>query len=757
MERLGLGEIRFFEQAEEHSGDFGLCLQAKVAHFDASLGVLIGTVQRQTRSHPHISIFPRLNRPFPFFYTYMELSLAAAQARFQFQSYIHKDTNKEITIVQDSDTEKTYVWKLIHCGTQETQKYIREREVQIHLNHPFILKPAFWVMEKDDCGVNFVLITPYTGSDLNKQLEMRVPEKLYWEESQLIRMLGETISALVYCQMQGIAHRDIKPQNIFVTSEGEIRLGDFGESKKTNIELQSICGSPFFSCPLKLQSYISDSPLLYNPFKSDVYSLGITFMQLAGLKSYKELRDQGILGELRGVYSLQLVNFIKGMIQPLESGRPDFLTLGKHFCNCWGEFMHLFPVDMVREECQVCSTYEAAEFCLCQFPLVFMCDVCLKRHIKAGEHETYSICFKDRFCNQKSVSGRWETSKLLKGAIESLYKGKSLIKEERKQQESAFGQLQTQLNDAKAAVEFRLSEAENCISLLIQELTEKLDTVQELAWEYIEKLKSIEQPYVRIRYLKGEEGMDVRYPVVVGRLEELKALDSRVLFPVISGKTISIYDWETVKGTIQLDSRVEIDDFTSFAMLSPITLAGYGGNQKPRQLFTVNLNHLQLKQCAEGLEDRQCAGLVSIESILYIFGGKSKRSAEKYDLESCKNTAISPMQVERHRFSPCEHMVKIYLPGRIIEIYDPSTLAYTYFASHHQISSFYFAYFHVNTLLICTETRVLSTPVAAPCVRDIGPFFPYEDWQLPPIQIGPRLYFFQGTKLEKWSFPGFIQ
>ena len=687
----------------------------------------------------------------------MELSLPAAQRRFPIQSYIHKDLNREIAIVQDSATQKIYVWKQIHCGMSEIEKNNREREVQIHLKHPFILKPEFWVKENDDSGVNFVLITPYTGGDLGKELERHVSEKKYWTERELVRMLGEAISALAYCQLQGVAHRDIKPQNIFITSEGEIRLGDFGESKKTTNNTKTMCGTPGYLCPIKRESAILDCHRPYNPFKSDVYALGITFMQLAGLKSLQEWDSERICSELRGTYSLQLVSFLQGMVRPLESSRPDFITLAKHFCNFWGELVPLFPEDMGQEECQVCSHYEAAEFCLCQFPLVFMCDLCLSRHIEAGQHETHSICFQHRFRTQESVSRRWETSKLLKEAIKGLCKGQNCIREERKQQKLAFDQLQSELDHAKLIVESRLSEAENSISLLIHEFTEKLETVQELAWDYIEKLKSIEQPYVRIRYLKGEEGMNVQYPVVVGRLEELEALDSSVLFPVISGATISIYGCEAGKGTTPLDSRVKIDDFTSFAMLSPITLAGYGGNQKPRQLFTVNLNHLRLQHCAEGLEDRQGAGLVAVESVLYIFGGKSKRSAEKCDLYSGKNTAISLMQVERYRFSPCQHQTKVYLPGRIIEIYDPNTLAYTYFASHHQPSSFYFAYFHRNTLLICTETRVLSTPVTAPCVRDSGAFLTYEDWQLPPIQVGPRLYYFQGNTLEKWSFPGFMQ
>jgi serine/threonine protein kinase len=51
------------------------------------------------------------------------------------------------------------------------------------------------------------------------------------DEQTVIKIGKDLCSALVLCKKHGIIHRDIKPQNIFVSDNGEYKLGDFGIAK----------------------------------------------------------------------------------------------------------------------------------------------------------------------------------------------------------------------------------------------------------------------------------------------------------------------------------------------------------------------------------------------------------------------------------------------------------------------------------------------------------------------------------------------
>lgn len=102
------------------------------------------------------------------------------------------------------------------------------------------------------------------------------------------------LQALKVCHEQRIAHRDIKPQNIFIDSYGRPKLADFGLSSfhALNQLAYTKCGSKAYAPPEMLQN---DQ---FDPFKGDIWSLGVTLYQLAthrfpfpnGIKSNSILR-----------------------------------------------------------------------------------------------------------------------------------------------------------------------------------------------------------------------------------------------------------------------------------------------------------------------------------------------------------------------------------------------------------------------------------------------------------------------------------
>lgn len=115
--------------------------------------------------------------------------------------------------------------------------------------------------------------------DLLKRFEQYISETP-WKEKDVIRFGCDLSSALIACHEKGIIHRDIKPKNILVDSEGNFALSDFGVAKKLEGRgyASSLKGNYEFMAPEVIHEQKSDA-------RSDIYSLGlIMYWLLNGCK-----------------------------------------------------------------------------------------------------------------------------------------------------------------------------------------------------------------------------------------------------------------------------------------------------------------------------------------------------------------------------------------------------------------------------------------------------------------------------------------
>ena len=109
-----------------------------------------------------------------------------------------------------------------------------------------------------DIFIRMELLTPLTKAMLSE-----------YDEAKTIRLGADIARALMVCKEQNIIHRDIKPQNIFVSADGTYKLGDFGVAKVTE---RTTSGT-------KIGTYKYMAPEVYHdePYgtAADVYSLGM--------------------------------------------------------------------------------------------------------------------------------------------------------------------------------------------------------------------------------------------------------------------------------------------------------------------------------------------------------------------------------------------------------------------------------------------------------------------------------------------------
>ena len=118
---------------------------------------------------------------------------------------------------------------------------------------------------------------------------------LFWKLEEIERMLVSLISTLSMMQSLGLCHRDLKPANLFLMPNGEIKVIDFGESKDLFINdddggdpaTATIRGTPQYLSPLLWKAHVVDGNSRFakhNIYKSDVFSVGLLFYQLAAME-----------------------------------------------------------------------------------------------------------------------------------------------------------------------------------------------------------------------------------------------------------------------------------------------------------------------------------------------------------------------------------------------------------------------------------------------------------------------------------------
>ena len=272
-------------------------------------------------------------------------NLKSSKQTYQKIKLVGKGSYGQVFLIKSLQTQKEYALKeTLITKDKEIFLYFSMNEISIlsKLSNPYIvsLKCAFKTQIDEQTEKLNIIMEYVDNGDLNKLITEYKDSSKYFEEKRLLNWLFQLCLALSYLKENEIIHRDIKPSNIFLMQDDTIKLGDFGISKKKSINnnLNLFIGTPVYTSPeIIMKKEFS--------FKTDIWSLGVTFIHLISLhlpfvseeeedinenilkkKLNKEILNKeknGFNDTINKTYSKDFLNLIEQMVSINPEQRPS--------------------------------------------------------------------------------------------------------------------------------------------------------------------------------------------------------------------------------------------------------------------------------------------------------------------------------------------------------------------------------------------------------------------------------------------------
>lgn len=223
--------------------------------------------------------------------TYPELALpfGGQVDEFRILRLLGKGGMGQVYLAEDTDLDRFVALKIAVSSSEATvcpeeaiERFRKEARAAARLAHPSVVQ-VYRTGERD--GFSYIAMEYVEGTTLRKRIETEKSQARQKREDQyreVARLTSQVADALDHAHRSGVVHRDVKPSNVLLDSEGNARLADFGIARiiteRTLHPRGSIVGSYAYMSPEQARVSTADVD-----HRTDIFSLGVVLYEAIAL------------------------------------------------------------------------------------------------------------------------------------------------------------------------------------------------------------------------------------------------------------------------------------------------------------------------------------------------------------------------------------------------------------------------------------------------------------------------------------------